>query len=49
MHEIIITCGCWQAIGPGFTQYVEPVFLSCINLIHTHQVAKVFRRLLSQP
>lgn len=29
-----------QALGPGFTQYAEPVFLRCINLIRTHQVAK---------
>ncbi|KAG0590810.1 hypothetical protein KC19_1G128300 [Ceratodon purpureus] len=29
-----------QALGAGFTQYAEPVFLRCINLIQTHQVAK---------
>jgi hypothetical protein len=27
---------------PGFTQYAELVFVRCINLIHTHEVAKVF-------
>jgi transportin-1 len=29
-----------QALGPGFTQYAEPVFVRCINLIRTHEVAK---------
>nr|PNR26375.1 hypothetical protein PHYPA_030950 [Physcomitrium patens] len=29
-----------QALGPGFIQYAEPVFMRCINLIRTHQVAK---------
>ncbi|KAH8942177.1 hypothetical protein BDL97_14G084900 [Sphagnum fallax] len=29
-----------QALGPGFTQYAELVFVRCINLIHTHEVAK---------
>jgi hypothetical protein len=32
---------CFQALGPGFTQYAEPVFVRCISLIHTHEVAKV--------
>jgi hypothetical protein len=32
---------CFQALGPGFTQYAEPVFVRCIGLIHTHEVAKV--------
>lgn len=35
---------CCQALGPGFTQYAEPVFMRCINLIRTHEVAKVFLR-----
>jgi hypothetical protein len=34
--------GCFQALGPGFTEYAELVFVRCINLIHTHEVAKVF-------
>lgn len=29
-----------QALGPGFSQYAEPVFLRCITLIRTQQVAK---------
>jgi len=29
-----------QALGPGFSQYAEPVFLRCITLIRTHEVAK---------
>ncbi|KAG0595592.1 hypothetical protein M758_UG179600 [Ceratodon purpureus] len=29
-----------QALGDGFSQYAEPVFLRCINLIRTHLVAK---------
>lgn len=37
----------WQALGPGFTQYAEPVFLRCINLIRTHEVAKVWLPLLN--
>lgn len=35
------TCIRLQALGPGFTQYAEPVFVRCINLIRTHEVAKV--------
>lgn len=33
--------GWCQALGPGFSQYAEPVFLRCITLIRTHEVAKV--------
>ncbi|GLJ54534.1 hypothetical protein SUGI_1171160 [Cryptomeria japonica] len=29
-----------QALGPGFTQYAEPVFLRCINLIRIQQSVK---------
>lgn len=29
-----------QALGPGFAQYAEPVFVRCINLIRTQEVAK---------
>lgn len=29
-----------QALGPGFSQFAEPVFRRCINLIHTQQLAK---------
>ncbi|KAG0595374.1 hypothetical protein M758_UG161200 [Ceratodon purpureus] len=29
-----------QALGTGFKQYAEPVFMRCINLIRTHEVAK---------
>ncbi len=36
---------CFQALGPGFTQYAEPVFVRCISLIHTHEVAKVLKLL----
>ncbi|XP_042509641.1 transportin-1-like isoform X2 [Macadamia integrifolia] len=30
-----------QALGPGFSQFAEPVFQRCINLIQTQQLAKV--------
>ncbi|KAL2925381.1 Transportin-1 [Bienertia sinuspersici] len=30
-----------QALGPGFSQFAEPVFQRCINIIQTQQVAKV--------
>ncbi|XP_077241420.1 transportin-1-like [Tasmannia lanceolata] len=30
-----------QALGPGFSQFAEPVFQRCINLIRTQQLAKV--------
>ncbi|XP_068661941.1 transportin-1-like isoform X2 [Aristolochia californica] len=30
-----------QALGPGFAQFAEPVFLRCINLIRTQLLAKV--------
>ncbi|KAH9321782.1 hypothetical protein KI387_016421, partial [Taxus chinensis] len=30
-----------QALGPGFAQYAEPVFLRCINLIRIQQIARV--------
>eukprot|EP00252_Welwitschia_mirabilis_P011248 TRINITY_DN2531_c0_g1_i2.p1 TRINITY_DN2531_c0_g1~~TRINITY_DN2531_c0_g1_i2.p1 ORF type:complete len:886 (-),score=195.35 TRINITY_DN2531_c0_g1_i2:941-3598(-) len=30
-----------QALGPGFSQYAEPVFLRCITLIRTQQIAKI--------
>ncbi|KAH7437693.1 hypothetical protein KP509_05G084400 [Ceratopteris richardii] len=29
-----------QALGPGFAQYAEPVFVRCINLIQTQEMAK---------
>ncbi|MCO5611248.1 hypothetical protein L7F22_065500 [Adiantum nelumboides] len=29
-----------QALGPGFAQYAEPVFVRCINLIQAQEVAK---------
>ncbi|KAL2924969.1 Transportin-1 [Bienertia sinuspersici] len=31
----------FQALGPGFSQFAEPVFQRCINIIQTQQVAKV--------
>lgn len=30
-----------QALGPGFSQFAEPVFQRCINIIQTQQMAKV--------
>ncbi|XP_058091249.1 transportin-1 isoform X2 [Magnolia sinica] len=30
-----------QALGPGFSQFAEPVFQRCINIIQTQQLAKV--------
>ncbi|KAM0870061.1 hypothetical protein ACQ4PT_040269 [Festuca glaucescens] len=30
-----------QALGPGFSQFAEPVFLRCISLIQSQQLAKV--------
>ncbi|KAF6135690.1 hypothetical protein GIB67_028261 [Kingdonia uniflora] len=30
-----------QALGPGFSQFAEPVFGRCINLIKTQHLAKV--------
>lgn len=30
-----------QALGPGFSQFAEPVFQRCINLIQIQQMAKV--------
>ncbi|ONK73217.1 uncharacterized protein A4U43_C04F28570 [Asparagus officinalis] len=30
-----------QALGPGFSQFAEPVFQRCINLIQIQQLAKV--------
>jgi transportin-1 len=30
-----------QALGPGFSQFAEPVFLRCISLIQCQQLAKV--------
>jgi len=31
----------FQALGPGFAQFAEPVFQRCINLIQSQQLAKV--------
>ncbi|GAB4850713.1 hypothetical protein Ancab_030013 [Ancistrocladus abbreviatus] len=30
-----------QALGPGFSQFAEPVFQRCINIIQTQQIVKV--------
>lgn len=30
-----------QALGPGFSQFAEPVFQRCINIIQTQQMSKV--------
>ncbi|KAL3645630.1 Transportin-1 [Castilleja foliolosa] len=30
-----------QALGNGFSQFAQPVFQRCINIIHTQQLAKV--------
>jgi hypothetical protein len=30
-----------QALGPGFSQFAEPVFQRCINLIQSQHLAKV--------
>ncbi|XP_072964721.1 transportin-1-like isoform X1 [Typha angustifolia] len=30
-----------QALGPGFSQFAEPVFHRCINLIQTQELAKI--------
>lgn len=30
-----------QALGTGFSQFAEPVFRRCINIIQTQQFAKV--------
>ena len=34
--------GIFQALGPGFAQFAEPVFQRCINIIQTQQMAKVY-------
>ena len=31
----------FQALGPGFSQFAEPVFQRCINIIQTQLMAKV--------
>jgi len=31
----------FQALGPGFAQFAEPVFQRCINLIQSQQLAKI--------
>lgn len=31
----------FQALGPGFSQFAEPVFQRCINIIQTQQMTKV--------
>ncbi|CAM6098774.1 unnamed protein product [Calypogeia fissa] len=31
---------CGQAIGSRFSHYAEPVFVRCINLIRTQELAK---------
>lgn len=31
----------FQALGTGFSQFAQPVFQRCINIIQTQQLAKV--------
>lgn len=36
----------FQALGTGFSQFAEPVFRRCINIIQTQQFAKVLATLI---
>lgn len=52
-NRIYVSCSCYgfitfnffQALGTGFSQFAEPVFKRCINIIQSQQFAKVLATL----